>query len=145
MRFVVILTTLMLALGAAGDESLGQYGLDDSYVSNTPTLSFLDLSRLSLSHSYSLCYSSANGGRSIGMWMSSAEYRLSGSAEVRVDLGVLHRPSAFIGADNVSLDARVFPSVEFTYRPWRNFFLNVSYSTIPRTYAPSAWWDETGF
>lgn len=96
---------------------------------------WLDPSRLSMHHSYSLSYSSFGGqGLSVGMYTNSLMYKFSDPLDVRFDVSLVHSP---FGSSNFKDFSGVYLSrAELNYRPTDNMWLQVQFRQMPAMY----WW-----
>jgi len=96
--------------------------------------SLLDLSRLEMSHSYSISYFSMGGrGMTIGMYVNSIRYQISNPLTLNLSLAWVHQPGNFLLRDRGTATdyGRILPSFSLEYRPSDNFFLEIGYHSIP--------------
>jgi len=100
-------------------------------------LSLLNPSKFSMSHSYTMSYSSSGGkGTMMGLYMNSMNYRFSQPLSVTVHVGYLHQPFGKADSRLRTSNSAVLSGLELTYRPSQNFFLKIEYGTTPFGYSP---------
>lgn len=109
-------------------------------------LSLLDPSKFSMSHSYSMSYSSSGGrGRMVGLYMNTMNYRFSEPLSVTVHLGYLHQPFGTSDSNAMMSNNAFLSGFEVTYRPKKNLFLKIEYGAVPLTansyYRYGSWYD----
>ena len=112
---------------ATSADAIGDARIDNKF-------SLLDLSRLDMSHSYTISYFSANGhGTTIGMYMNSIRYRISNPLTLNVNLAWVHQPGQIFGGDRGTPTdyGSIYPSFSLEYRPSENFYLEVGYHSVP--------------
>ena len=120
--------------------SEGSYGL------GLKTLGFLDPSRMTFSHSYSMSYvSSGNQSLAQGLFMETIGYRLSKPLTLTLNLGYLHQPYSSYdpgGGGFFSSDAFV-GGAALTWRPRNNMLLRIEVANFPSYpgygYYPNGW------
>lgn len=95
---------------------------------------WLDLSRLSMRHSYSLSYSSFGGqGLSVGMYTNSLFYKFSAPLDVRFDVSLMHSP--FGSYSNSGNFSGIFLNrAELNYRPTDNMWFQIQFRQLPAMY-----------
>lgn len=110
----------------AGDFSSGP-------VKTTPKFSLLDPSRLHMTQSYSLMYSSSKAGSSsLAMYFNSIEYQVSNPLTVRFNIGYLHQPGAILKSGGTgSRGGQIIPGLSLTYRPSDSFLFRFDYRQVP--------------
>ena len=148
MRFLKILTIAcaFVSSGAVAqfrsEQAENHYDVRQSVMRSSDGLLFgwLDLSRLSMHHSYSLSYSSFGGqGLSLGMYTNSLMYKISDPLDVRFDVSLMHSPYSSFG--NRSDFSGVFLNrAELNYRPSENMLLQIQFRQVPPMY-----WLDPGF
>ena len=93
----------------------------------------LNSDKLSISHSYSLSYTTfGNQGVSQGLYLNTINYRFSDPLLMQVRLGYLHQP--FGGSSNQSLgiDNKFFiQRAMLQYQPFKNTTLVIDYQSYP--------------
>lgn len=107
----------------------------DMGVTKTPSVSFLDLSRLNISHSYSIGYFSGGGiSGSQAMYNGTIQYQLANPLTLTLNFGVMHDPSALWGGQSqLGTDTKIYPSGMLDWRPSENFRMQVGFSSYPAT------------
>jgi hypothetical protein len=96
--------------------------------------SLFDLSRLEMSHSYSVSYFSSGGsGTTIAMYMNSMKYRISNPLTLKINLAWIHQPGALFSRNRgVPTDyGKILPSFTLEYRPSDKFYLELGYHSYP--------------
>jgi hypothetical protein len=97
-----------------------------------PSLPFFDLSRLNLSHSYSLTYFSGSGySGTQGYYSGTLRYKLAQPLTLTLNVGILHDPSTLVGAKSFSDNSAFFPSGWLDWRPSDNFRMSIGFETMP--------------
>lgn len=87
-------------------------------------LGFLDPSRMTFSHSYTMSYMSTGGeGVMRGLFMESIGYRLSDPVSLTLNLGYLHQPYSSYGPDGVFQSGQFVGGAALTWRPRKDMFL----------------------
>ena len=139
---VVILFTVFPHLLIAQSDSNGQTFLarssTDYYGSGlSKGLSLLDPSRFTMSHSYTMSFTSSGGqGHTMGLYMNTMKYRFSDPLSVTVHVGYRHQPFAPANARRLEDISGVLSGFELEYRPAKNFFLKVEYGAVPSLFHP---------
>jgi hypothetical protein len=102
-------------------------------IKEKPKFSLLDPSRLHMTQSYSLMYSSSKAGSTnLAMYFNSIEYQISNPLKVRFDIGYLHQPSTLLKNSKTGLQSgRIIPGLSLTYRPSENFLFRFDYHQAP--------------
>lgn len=112
-------------------DAIGNTRLDSKF-------SLLDPNRFSMSQSYTVSYLSYNGhGQTIGLYLNSIRYELSGALDLNVTLGWLHQPSAFLFRnDRVATGyGQILPNFQLRYEPSEKYRFLISYESIPGVYS----------
>ena len=112
-------------------------------------LSFIDLSKLSMSHSYSLSYYSIGGkGISQGLYLNTIHYQISNPLSLNLQWGIQNFPYNSL-ANNHPLfqDGFVFTGASLKYKPSENFMLKLQYNVQPtigtyRNHYHNYFWDD---
>jgi hypothetical protein len=95
---------------------------------------WLDLSRLSMRHSYSLSYSSFGGqGLSVGMYTNSLFYKFSNPLDVRFDVSLMHSPFGSPG-NSGNFGGIFLNRAELNYRPSENMWFQIQFRQLPALY-----------
>ncbi len=104
---------------------------------SSPT-GWLDLSRATFSHSYSLTYFSGGGtSGSLGLWTSAMRYEFSDHLRLTLNLGVLHDGGAIFGSDFRSDRNTTFlPGFRLEYQPSDKVYMSVSFQRYAGGYGP---------
>ncbi|UCD17463.1 MAG: hypothetical protein JSV44_00715 [Candidatus Zixiibacteriota bacterium] len=94
---------------------------------------FIDLSKLHWSHSYSMTfYSGGSTSGSVGLYTSSVLYEISPSLLLNLKLGIAHNPGSLFNR-TVSTDAAFLPGARLDYRPSKDFRISIGFNTYPGT------------
>ena len=99
----------------------------------------LDPSRLSMSHTYSMMFSSdGRSGELTGLYLNTLRYRFDAPLFVEVQMGYLHRGGVGLlsGGSEVGGGRLVVPGVQVQYRPskWFTVTVQYGYSSSDRRY-----------
>ncbi len=105
----------------------------DMGVTKQPSVSFLDLSRLNISHSYSIGFFSGSGvSGSQALYNGTIQYQLANPLMLTLNFGVLHDPSALLGGQNqLGTGTKVYPSGTLDWRPSENFRMQIGFASYP--------------
>lgn len=104
----------------------------DLGLSRRPSVPFLDLSRLNMSHAYSISFFSGNGqSGSMAMYNNTMTYKLADPLTLTLNLGILHNPGSLWGEKSFTNNAVFLPSGWLDWRPSKNFSLSVGFETVP--------------
>ncbi len=104
----------------------------DNFGLGINTLGFLDPSRLSLSHSYTMTYmTSGNESITRGLFMETIGYRLSKPVTLTFNLGYLHQPYSSYGPDGLSQSGTFVGGAALTWRPSDNMFFHFEVANFP--------------
>lgn len=110
----------------------------------------LDPNRFSVSHSYSMMYSSQSGGTSAmdGLYLSTLRYKFAVPVSLSLDMGFSHQPGSLLGVGPVNLQnpgGFVMPRVELEYQPFKNALIRLQYFDSKNMKSrPSFWADDFG-
>jgi hypothetical protein len=98
----------------------------------------VDQSRLSMSQSYSLSYtSSGSNGFMQGMYLNNMRYRLSNPFTLNLQLGFIHTPyNSYSGNGLNSLNAEFVGGANLVYKPSNNVSFSIGVSRMPYYYSP---------
>ena len=100
-----------------------------------PSLPFFDLSRLNLSHSYSIGYFSGSGfSGTQAYYNGTIHYQLANPLTLTLNIGVLHDPGAVFGGKNFNDNSMFLPSGWLDWRPSENFRMSIGFETVPAYY-----------
>jgi len=103
--------------------------------------SFLDPSKLKMSHSVSMSYS-AFGGESIVMntYINTIDYQFNDQLSLRTNLGIMGSPYNSMPNNAFLNDQHFFGGAELKYKPSDNTILSLSFQSLPYSYyRPSIW------
>ncbi|MEZ5358178.1 MAG: hypothetical protein R3F48_05045 [Candidatus Zixiibacteriota bacterium] len=144
MKRLLMFTTILIALipamsfaqmseTAEVKQITGKY---DMGVTKTPSVSFLDLSRLNISHSYSIGYFSGGGvSGSQAMYNGTIRYQLANPLMLTLNFGILHDPSALWGGQSqLGTQTKIYPSGQLDWKPSENFRMQLGFYSSPGTY-----------
>lgn len=98
----------------------------------------LDPNRFSISHSYSMSYSSGTSQSSWdGLYLSSMQYQFSVPVTLFLDMGLSHQPGALFNkgpVDNsMASESFVIPRVGLQYKPTKNTTIRLQYFNMKGT------------
>ncbi|MBU8932807.1 MAG: hypothetical protein KOO62_02260 [candidate division Zixibacteria bacterium] len=139
----ILLTAIItLALAAsASAQSVDQVTLDNTTRANSlgvapvaRAASLIDLSRLNLSHSYSLSYFSGARSGSVGLLNTTMFYEFSPKLSLFLNLGVMHNIGAIRG--DAKNSATLLPGFQLDYHPSDKFRLSIEMQTRYGGYHP---------
>ena len=100
--------------------------------------SLLDASRITWSHSYSVCFfSGGNTSGSLGALNSTMFYEISPKLSLTINLGMLHNSGALWG--NGDHSATLLPGFRLDYQPSENVHMSVSYQRYNGYLFPNYW------
>lgn len=107
----------------------------DSGLGKTPSLSLFDLSRINLSHSYSVMFFSGGGySGTQALYSGTLRYQLARPLTLTLNLGILHDPSSIWDNSQFGNSATFFPSGRLDWRPSDKFQMSIGFETIPAGY-----------
>ena len=96
-------------------------------------LGFLDPSRMTFSHSYSMSYfSSGSDGIAQGLFMETIGYRLSNPLTLTLNLGYLHQPYSSLDQGGAYQTDSFVGGAALTWRPKNNMFLHIEFRNYPQ-------------
>lgn len=133
MVMVVIIPFAAMAQTGSDTYRAGERSLQSSFLKsgNKAKFSLLDPAKMSMSHQYSMLFSSgSNGQGATGVYQNTIAYKFSPAMLLRVNLGVIHQLSAAPTTPSGQAGnrtSRMVPGFDFTYRPTQNMILHVSY------------------
>jgi len=143
LRIIFTLGSLLFASGALAqfksEQPENRHDVSKSMMRSSDGLLFgwLDPSRLSMHHSYSLSYSSFGGhGVSVGMYTNSLLYRISDPLDVQFDVSLMHSPYSSFG-NSGDFSGVFLNRAQLNYRPSENMWLQIQFRQIP----PMYWWN----
>jgi len=128
---ILIAAVLILASGPAYGQLGGSFSAGP--VKAKPQFSLLDPSRLHMTQSYSMWFSSSRAGSSnLAMYLNSIEYQISDPLKIRVDVGYLHRPGAILkNGTNGLEEGKIMPGLSISWRPSNSFMMRFDYRQTP--------------
>jgi hypothetical protein len=129
----LMLTAAIIAILAVSSYAQLSGDFSSGPVKEKQKFSLLDPSRLHMTQSYSLMYSSSKAGSSsLAMYFNSIEYQVSNPLTIRFDIGYLHQPGTLLKNSNTGLqNSRILPGLSLTYKPSDNFLFRFDYHQTP--------------
>lgn len=129
----LMLTLALLAILAVSSYAQLSGDFSSGPIKTKPKFSLIDPSRLHMTQSYSLMYSSSRtGSTSLAMYFNSIEYQFSNPLTVRFNIGYLHQPGAILKNSGAgSRMGQIIPGLSLTYRPSENFLFRFDYQQVP--------------
>ena len=141
--FLFLITFLLLPpllqgqTGDSGQTFLNRSSLGGLGSGSLSGLSLLDPSKLSMSQSYTLSYSSSGNEKTmVGLYMNTLNYRFSDPLSLTVHVGYMHQPFANANSSSLISNSALLSGFELEYKPWKNFFLKIEYGSLPLRYHP---------
>lgn len=139
-KFVLIL--FLLATGSAAaqyrDNGFPSNSVKDGIISQTssPLFGFLNSENFSMSHSYSMSYSSiGSSGLALGVYTNSMNLNLAENLNIQVDASLVHSPYSSFGKDvQNSINGIYLSRAALNYKPWNDVFITVQYRQMPGYY-----------
>ena len=143
MRTTIIFITLVLLIPAIG---LGQLKKDASQPNISESLSsysqqdvftgFLDPSRFTMSHSFSMSYMSfGGGGMMVNSYINTLNYRFSEDLFLTTKLGIMNSPVNSVPGNNYLNDLEFFGGAELKYFPSENSAITLRFEKAPAFYS----------
>lgn len=96
-------------------------------------LNFIDLSKLSMSHSYSLSYASIGGkGISQSLYLNTLKYQIANPLSLKLQWGMRNYPSNSFSNDHPAFKGGLFFSgAELKYQPSDKLYFKIQYNALP--------------
>ena len=124
---------------------------DFSNVLTQPThpnslFSFIDPSKLHMSHSLSMSYS-AFGGNSVLMntYVNTIDYQINDQLSLRTNLGIMASPYNTLPNNSFLNNQQFFGGAELNYKPDSNTIFTLKFESVPYNYYRSSFWDSRMF
>ena len=107
---------------------------------------FIDPSKLTMSHSVSMSYSTF-GGESIVMnsYVNTINYQFNDQLSLRTNLGIMTSPYNSMPNNSFLNQQQFFGGAELNYRPSENTVLSLSFQSLPYNYYRPSFWDSRYF
>lgn len=123
-----------------------------SNLQNIVSLIGLNPNKFSMSHSYTLSFSTI-GGESIsqGLYLNTMQYQLSSPLTMYLQLGFLHQPFGDFGQQDLSHNQFFLSGAGVEYKPSKHLSLQFEFSQRPYSYYSfynrqynrrNAWWEK---
>jgi len=108
--------------------------------------SFLDPSKLKMSHSVSMSYSSF-GGESVLMnsYVNTINYQFNDQLSIRTNLGIMASPYNSMPNNSFLNKSQIFGGAELNYRPTDDMFFTLRFEKMPYSYYRQSLWDSRYF
>ncbi|MFC2088623.1 hypothetical protein ACFLSX_03400 [Calditrichota bacterium] len=108
--------------------------------------SFIDPSKLTMSHSASMSYTSM-GGQSIVMnsYVNTIDYQFNDQLSMRTNLGIMASPYNSLPNNSYLNEQQFFGGAELNYRPSENTLLSLKFESLPAYYYRPSIWDSRRF
>jgi len=108
--------------------------------------SFLDPSKLKMSHSLSMSYSSF-GGESILMnsYVNTIDYKFNDQLSLKTTLGIMASPYNSLSESSFINNQQFFGGAELNYRPTDDMFFTLRFEKMPYSYYRQSLWDSRYF
>jgi len=105
--------------------------------------SFIDPSKMNMSHSVSMSYSSF-GGQSIFMntYVNTIDYQINDQVSIRTDLGIMASPYNTLPNNSSINNNKFFGGAEINYRPNENTIFSLRFDSTPYMYYRPSIWDS---
>ena len=105
--------------------------------------SFIDPSKLKMSHSVSMSYSSF-GGESVLMnsYVNTIDYQFNDRLSLRTNLGIMASPYNSLPNNSFLNEQQFFGGAELNYQPSDNTFLSLRFESMPYNYYRPSFWDS---
>ena len=95
----------------------------------------LDPTKFSMSHSYSLSFTSIGGHSfSQGLYLNTMKYQFSNPLTMYLQVGLLHQPFGTFGQTNLSKNELFLSGAGLEYKPSDNFKVQIELSQQPNNY-----------
>ncbi|MFO7809876.1 MAG: hypothetical protein R6V47_00700 [Candidatus Delongbacteria bacterium] len=96
-----------------------------------PKASFIDLSRLSVSHSFSTGYfSSDSNSMLINEYIAGIKYKISEPLTLRMDIGMSYMPYSTFSAHNEEQSELYLRSASLDYQPGESFRMRIDFNSV---------------
>ncbi|MBN2857032.1 MAG: hypothetical protein JXN63_01385 [Candidatus Delongbacteria bacterium] len=131
MKIIILTVMMMTAVLAAQFRDTGIQTDPRLKLMNTSATSFLDMSKISLSHSVSMgYYSSGSNSVMLNEYIAGFKYRISDPLTLRLDLGMSYTPySSFQSPDEQTTDFYL-KSASLDYKPTESFRMRIDFRNI---------------
>ena len=132
MKPIIYLSVLMLMASVIAGQRFDRNSLlSPAIKTSVGTGGLLDPDRFSVSHSYSVNYSSGtSGGSCNGLYLSTIRYKFSVPVTLRLDMGYANQLDALFNKTSVRKADKgsfIMPSVEIKYHPFKNTLIKMRY------------------
>jgi hypothetical protein len=102
-------------------------------------LGFLDPSRFTMQHSFSMSYMGfGGGGMMVNTYMNTLNYRFSDKLFLTTNLGIMNSPYNSFGPKNALNQTQLFGGAELRYEPTKNTVFSIRFDSTPYMYQPYA-------
>lgn len=106
-----------------------------SLVQNDVFVGFLDPSRFTMSHSFSMSYMSfGGGGAMINSYVNTLNYRFSDDLFLTTKLGIMNSPVNSLPGNNHLNDVEFFGGAEIKYLPSKDSVISLRFEKVPGYY-----------
>ena len=131
MKTIILCIIIMTAVLAAQFRDTGTQPDPRLKLMNSSPSSFLDMSKMSLSHSVSMgYYSSGSNSAMVNEYIAGLKYRISDPLTLKLDLGMSYSPYAsFIAPGEQSTDFYL-KSASLDYKPSESFRMKIDFRNI---------------
>ena len=136
--FCLLFTLQAISFAQFKNDNGFKPSVKDGIINDSPNfvLGFFDPSKFSMSHSYTMSYTSfAGNGLALGVYTNSMMYRFTDRFNVQVDASISHSPYNTFGKDQQNnLNGIRLSRAEVNYMPWDNFKVSLQYRNDPSMY-----------
>ncbi len=95
----------------------------------------LDPSRLTMTHSYQMSFTSIGGqGFTQGLYLNTLMYQFASPLTLAVQWGIAHQPFSSLGGASLLNNGPFLSGAELRYQPAKNFSIQLEYSQYPGGY-----------
>lgn len=131
MKAIILTVMMMTAALAAQFRDTGTQTDPRLRLMNSSASSFLDMSRISLSHSVSMgYYSSGSNSVMVNEYIAGLKYKISDPLTLRLDLGMSYSPYSTFQAPGEQSADFYLKSASLDYKPSESFRMRIDFRNI---------------
>jgi len=102
---------------------------------NNSFLGFLDPSRMTMHHSFSMAYVSVGGiDMVLNTYLNTMQYQFNENLFLTTKLGIMASPYNSLSGENVLSENQIFGGAEIRYLPSKNTVISLSFESTPYYY-----------
>lgn len=110
---------------------------------NNSVLGFLDPSKLTMSHNFSMSFSTFGGhGMMLNTYVNTLNYQFNDKLFLTTNLGIMNSPVNSLPGNSYLNENHIFGGAELRYLPTKNTRISLSFESVPYFYSRNRYYNS---